>query len=138
VLGPRSPAEVIDLVARAQALVFPSEWYEGHPRVMIEALSVGTPIISSDIGAATEVVEDQVSGLRFRGGDPVDLSSKVKEFLADRDRMRAMRSAARQTFLARYTAAANAKRILGIYERALEHAAKVRVGRTAKLKIRET
>ena len=132
VLGPRKPAEVLDLVARAQALVFPSEWYEGHPRVLIEALSVGTPIISSDIGAAAEVVEDQVSGLQFRGGVALDLSAKVKEFMTGRDRMRAMRSAARETFLARYTAASNVKRILGIYERALEHAAKVRLARSAK------
>jgi glycosyltransferase involved in cell wall biosynthesis len=126
-LGTRTPAEVLDIVARARALVFPSEWYEGHPRVLIEALAVGTPIIASDLGAAAEVVRDQVSGLRFHGGNARDLCTKVGEFIANNERMMAMRSATRETFLARYTAAANLKLILGIYERALRHRPKGRL-----------
>ena len=124
VLGSRSANEVLDIVGRAEALVFPSEWYEGHPRVTIEALSVGTPIVASAVGAVREVVEDGVTGLQFRAGSPTDLAARIQEFLANPDRMRAMRSAARNKFLARYTAAGNIKLILGIYERALKTGAR--------------
>jgi glycosyltransferase involved in cell wall biosynthesis len=126
VLGPRSAAEVLDIVGRAEALMFPSEWYEGHPRVMIEALSVGTPIIASNVGAITEVVQDGVSGLQFRAGSAVDIAAKVKEFVANRDRISSMRLAARKTFLARYTAGENIKMMLRIYERARAQAARGR------------
>ena len=118
ILGPRSAAEVLDIVGRAEALIFPSEWYEGHPRVTIEALSVGTPIIASNVGAVTEVVEERVTGLHFCAGSAIDLAAKVKEFLGNPDRMSSMRLAARKTFLARYTAAENIKLMLSIYERA--------------------
>jgi glycosyltransferase involved in cell wall biosynthesis len=129
ILGVREPAEVLDIVSKAQGLLFPSEWYEGHPRVTIEALSVGTPVISSDVGAVTEIVEDGVTGLQFRAGSPADLAGKVRQFADDVGAKAAMRQAARASFLARFTAADNIKLLLGIYGRALETAARMRPSR---------
>lgn len=45
------------LIAIAEALVFPSE-YEGFGAPVIEAMTVGTPVISSDRAALPEVVGD--------------------------------------------------------------------------------
>jgi glycosyltransferase involved in cell wall biosynthesis len=126
VLGARDADEVLGIVGRATALIFPSEWYEGHPRVMIEALAVGTPVIASDIGAGAEIVEVGVTGFRFRSGSATDLAIKIQDFVSNPDRIAAMRSAARETFLAHYTAADNIKLLLGTYERALAHAARAR------------
>jgi glycosyltransferase involved in cell wall biosynthesis len=126
VLGARSAAEVLDVVGRAEALIFPSEWYETFGRVAMEAYSVGTPVIASDVGAVAEIVEDGVTGLKFRAGSATDLALKIREFPRNPARRFAMRSAARKTFLARYTAADNLKSLLGIYERALEHALRER------------
>ena len=125
-LGPQSAADVLGVVGRAQALIFPSEWYETFGRVAMEAYSVGTPVIASDVGAVAEVVEDGVTGLRFRMGSATDLALKVREFLGDPGRRLAMRLAARKKFLGRYTAADNIKSLLGIYERALDHAMRER------------
>jgi glycosyltransferase involved in cell wall biosynthesis len=125
VLGARQADEVLHIVGQATALIFPSEWYEGHPRVMIESLAVGTPIIASDIGAGAEIVEDGITGYRFRSGSASDLATKIRHFVSNPDQVATMRSAARQTFLSHYTASDNLKMLLGIYERALSHAAKV-------------
>ena len=46
-LGHRSAQEVYSLIGEAMFLVFPSEWYENLPRVIIEAFAKGTPVIAS-------------------------------------------------------------------------------------------
>jgi glycosyltransferase involved in cell wall biosynthesis len=125
-LGGRPPAEVLEIVARAEALIFPSEWYETFGRVAMEAYSVGTPVIGSDVGAVGEIVDDEITGLRFRAGSSADLAAKIRQFLSIPERKVAMRSAARATFLARYTASDNIKLLLEIYQRALAHSAEAR------------
>ena len=119
-LGPKSPEEVLEIVGRAEALVFPSEWYETFGRVAMEAYAVGTPLIASDIGAVAEIVDDGVTGLRFRAGSATDLAAKVQQLASNPDRRAAMRLAARKAFLTRYTAGDNLKMLLAIYERALQ------------------
>ena len=118
-LGGRSPAEVLEVVGRAEALIFPSEWYETFGRVLMEAFAVGTPVIASDIGAVTEIVEEGVNGLKFRTGSAADLVMKIRRFLGDSSHKIAMRFAAREAFLSRYSASDNIKLLLDIYERAL-------------------
>ena len=44
-LGRRPLNEVLDIVGRAAMLVFPSQWYEGQPKTIIEALAKGTPVV---------------------------------------------------------------------------------------------
>ncbi len=67
----------------ARALVFPSLWYEGQPLTVLEALSVGTPVIVSDGCAGRDFVADGVSGLWFRSGDADDLARAMREMADD-------------------------------------------------------
>ena len=64
-LGCRSSEEVLDLMRNATALLCPSQWYEGMPRVVIESLAVGTPVIASCIGCYPEMIVDGDSGALF-------------------------------------------------------------------------
>jgi glycosyltransferase involved in cell wall biosynthesis len=66
-----------------------------------------------------EIVEDGRSGLHFKPGDPVDLAEKVQWILADPLKLQRMRQAARETFDQHFTADANHKILMAIYERAL-------------------
>jgi glycosyltransferase involved in cell wall biosynthesis len=125
-LGGRSPAEVLEVVGCAEALIFPSEWYETFGRVLIEAYAMGTPVIASDIGAVPEIVKEGVTGLKFRAGSAADLVKKIRQFLGDPARKIAMRFAAREEFLSHYTASDNIKLLRDVYERALENSKKVR------------
>lgn len=61
----------------ANALVFPSLWYEGAPLTILEAMNIGLPCIVSDICAAKEFIEDNKNGLLFKGGDKEDLKKKL-------------------------------------------------------------
>ncbi|WP_396658458.1 glycosyltransferase family 4 protein [Microbacterium sp.] len=52
-----------ELLAGAQALVFPIQWDEPFGMVMIEAMACGTPVVATRRGSVPEVVEDEVTGI---------------------------------------------------------------------------
>ncbi len=52
----------VDVIGRAQAMVFPIDWPEPFGLVMTESMACGTPVIARPLGAAPEVVEDGVTG----------------------------------------------------------------------------
>lgn len=70
-------SEVRHNLKDAYALVFPSLWYEAQPLTVLEALSMGIPVIVSDTTAAREFVVDGETGLWFDGGNVIELSKKM-------------------------------------------------------------
>ena len=46
-----------------EALVFPSSWLEGSPLVVIEAISMGVPVIATETSSATELIELSQCGI---------------------------------------------------------------------------
>ena len=65
----------------AEALVLPST-QEGFPTVIGEAMSCGTPVISSDIGGCSELVQDGVTGWLIPPGDEDALCHAMLRLLA--------------------------------------------------------
>jgi len=51
-----------ELYQNAKALLFPSESHEPFGLVLIEALSCGCPVITSNLGALPEIIENGVNG----------------------------------------------------------------------------
>jgi glycosyltransferase involved in cell wall biosynthesis len=117
-IGRRPPNEIYDMMGRATALIFPSIWYEGQPRTMIEAMATGTPIVASRLGSMMEMIDDGKNGLLFTPGDAEDLSRQMQRLLEDAPMREKMRSAARSEFENRYTAEKNLPQLLACYERA--------------------
>lgn len=114
-LGRRSPSEVYELMGQAVFLVFPSEWYEGLPRTVIEAFAKGTPVIASKIGSLTGLIEHGRTGFHFRPGDAQNLAAIIEWALAHPIDISTMRQAAREEFLAKYTSEVNYQQLIEIY-----------------------
>jgi glycosyltransferase involved in cell wall biosynthesis len=121
-LGQQPRERVIELMKNASMLVFPSVWYECAPMTILEALACGLPVIASNIGSIPELVTDHHNGLLFRAGDAEDLAHKVRWAVDNPERMREMRVAARREYETKYTAEINYKRLIEIYEMAIENA----------------
>lgn len=64
--------------------VFPTVWdLEGFGLVAAEAMYCGVPVIASDIGPVSEVVEDNKTGLLFPPGDVNALAEKIIMLVQD-------------------------------------------------------
>jgi glycosyltransferase involved in cell wall biosynthesis len=57
---------------------------EGGPRVLLEAMALKMPVITTNVGIASDVIKDQVNGM-FTTGAPKDLVQKIGKLLSDPD-----------------------------------------------------
>ena len=127
-LGRRTTDEVLRLMANAECLVLPSICYENCPKALLEAFSVGTPVIASRLGAMAEFVDHRRTGLHFTAGSAEGLAATVTELNRDGALRSSMRKAAREEYELNYTPAANYKLLMNIYESAIgENAANTRM-----------
>ncbi len=72
-----SNEKVKELVSESSALVLPTQWYEGFPMSIVEAFSVGTPVVCSDLGNAGSVVENGITGIKFSASSSKSLSRAI-------------------------------------------------------------
>ncbi len=119
-LGAKPSSEIYELIGRASAMIFPSEWYEGLPKVIIEAFAKGTPVISSDVGSMKSLVEHQRNGLHFAPKDVKDLRRQVEWLMENPAKRKQMRREARDEYEAKYTAETNYRMLMNIYRRAVQ------------------
>jgi glycosyltransferase involved in cell wall biosynthesis len=59
----------VEILGRARAMVFPTRWPEPFGLVMVEAMACGTPVVTTNWGAAPELVADGVTGFCRDGDD---------------------------------------------------------------------
>ena len=117
-LGARSLTEVIDLMRRAEFLIFPSEWYETMGRTIMEAFAAGTPVVASNIGPPASMVVSGETGFHFAPANVAELRERIEWCSANLDQVRGLRAAARRAFESGYTGAANVKLLVRIYQKA--------------------
>jgi teichuronic acid biosynthesis glycosyltransferase TuaC len=79
-LGPKRQVEVADWLKAADVLCLPSET-EGCPNVVLEALSVGTPVLVTAVGGIPELVNDDCSIL-IHTRKPEDIAQGLRSIAA--------------------------------------------------------
>ncbi len=71
--------EAKKLIANAKALILPTQWYEGFPMTIVEAYSVGTPVIGSDMGNVGGLIQNGITGWKFIHDSAEELAVIVRE-----------------------------------------------------------
>lgn len=117
-LGQKSLAETYDLMGRAMALIFPSQWYETFGRTVAESFAKGTPVIASDLGNMKLMVTHRRTGLHFEPGSADSLVEQVEWMLAHQDEWKQMRPDARLAYEESFTPDRNYEMTMQIFERA--------------------
>ncbi|MGV9558861.1 glycosyltransferase [Streptomyces sp. NPDC003522] len=112
-------AESRKAVARSVAVVAPSTWLEAFGLVAVEAMAAGVPTVAAGHGAFVELVEDGVSGLLHRPGDPASLASRLRRITAEPSRNREMGRAARRRYERDFSPAVGLERLLEEYRTAI-------------------
>lgn len=119
-LGTISREEVFREMARAQALVVPSLWYEGFPMVVVEAFAHGTPVIASAIGGLAEVVKAGRTGALVPAGNAAALRHTIGDVLSGPEQAAAWGRTARATYHEQYAPGANLCLLEAIYAHAVD------------------
>lgn len=76
---------------------------EGVSVTLLEAMSTGLPIVATDVGGNSEVIEHEETGLLSPRGDADALGDHLIALLADDERRRAMGAAGRARLLETFT-----------------------------------
>ena len=79
--GFRSDPEALE--AAASVVVLTSKSLEGTPGVLLDALALGKPIVTTDVGGVPEVIENGVSGLIVPIGNGEALGRSIARVLQD-------------------------------------------------------
>ena len=102
------------LLAAADVVVLCSD-NEGVPLLLIEAALAGRPVVTTDVGAVRDVVQDGVTGVVVPTGDRAALARAVGTLLSDPAERERLGSAARDRALREMTASAAVDRHVDLY-----------------------
>jgi glycosyltransferase involved in cell wall biosynthesis len=79
-------------------LVFPSEWVEACPLVVLEAMAHGLVVVASGVGGVPELVQDRRTGYLVPPSDPEALAAQLRRVLVgEGTELETTAAAARQT-----------------------------------------
>jgi glycosyltransferase involved in cell wall biosynthesis len=128
-LGPRPQAEVIRLIREASAVAAPCVIGEdgnrdGLPTVILEAMALGTPCVSTDVTGIPEVVRHGETGLIVPQHDPAALADALERFASDAALRVSLAVRARERIEDEFDIRRNAAKIRALFrEAAGEHGA---------------
>jgi glycosyltransferase involved in cell wall biosynthesis len=115
---------VTDVVPAHHAfdLFVQSSDYEGTPNAVLEAMALETPIVATDVGGTSELVQDGVHGIIVPPRDIDRLHTAIESALADREGARIMASRARRRVERELSFELRVRRVEAIYEEIAAHA----------------
>lgn len=111
--------ELTKLLRTADALVFPSEWYEAQPLIILRAFANGTPVICSDLENFAAPVLNAQAGAAFKTGDASSLADVVKGLALDLGELRRLGDNGRTAYEAKHTPERNLAALEDIYDKVL-------------------
>lgn len=113
--GQRS--DIADLMAKAELFVLPSQ-FEGLPIAVLEAMSIGLPVVATRIGGTLEALGADHPYLA-KCADPASLSATVIAALDDEVKAKAVGQAGRKRFETEFSAQRMASETAAVYGRVL-------------------
>lgn len=113
--GAVGPEDVRAWLHEADVLVLPSRVREGQPRVLIEAMAAGTPIIATDVGGVRALLSDGAYGTLVPPGEQETLAEGIRVALEHTGET-AQRSAAAKLAVQGYDTAAVSPQVAKVYE----------------------
>ena len=108
---------ILDWIAHLDCLLMPS-LHEGLPYTLLEAMSLGVPVVASRVGGLVEVLRHDQTGLLVEVGDTDGLASALAGLARDPERGQRLGSAAAREQRDRYTLERMAGDYLDVYSRA--------------------
>ena len=120
-LGAVTQQELMKLYRSSSVFVLPSSW-EAFPMAILEALSCETPVITTPVGANSEIVLNHKNGILVPVNDPLKLAEAINFMLENRDKRIEMGQKGRESVVENYSVEAIANRLSKIYQEIVKRA----------------
>lgn len=112
--------DVASVIADHHVFVLPS-YREGLPRATVEAMSMGKPVVTTDVPGCRETVEHGVNGFLVPPGDAAALRKAMERFVAEPELIVSMGKASRAMVLDKFDVHVVNRQIVGVVTRGLEN-----------------
>lgn len=108
-------AEPLPYYSLFDVFVLPSGEPEPFGGVVMEAMSMGLPIIGSNLGGTTEQVKDGWNGYLFENQNSADLASKIELFLNDQEKLEQFGGRSKERVANLFSLELHERKILDLY-----------------------
>ena len=126
-IGSRTLPQVLSIAREHDLFVLPTLPGEGVPRVLLEAMASGLPIVVSDVAGVPTLVQHEVNGLLIPPADPPAIAAAVDRLICDGDLRRRLIATGNRAAHA-HTADSHARKIaLGLVKMAGIHLRRTRL-----------
>lgn len=112
-LGPKYDDEKEEVLENSKIFVFPT-YNDCFPLVLLEALKHGLPVISTNEGAISEIIDDGKNGYVIERKNQEQLNNKLKELLLDEKKIQEFSKNSREKFNKYYTTEAYEQNMLSV------------------------
>ena len=107
-------------VLSAMDLLLITSDHEGLPMVMLEAMALGTVVVSRAVGGIPEVIADNETGILLNSADPHTIGAACAELFQNPEKRLRIAAAAKATVESEYSAERNCDQVVSLY-RSLLH-----------------
>ncbi len=119
-LGYVQQGEALDnLIKHARAVILPSECYENCSMAILEAMSLGKPVIGSRIGGIPEQIRDGIEGILFEPGNVQELANALDALADSPEKARVMGLQGRARLSEKYALSKHMDTLLALYKELL-------------------
>jgi glycosyltransferase involved in cell wall biosynthesis len=99
-------------------LVLPS-LSEGLPNVVLEAMSMGKPVLATNVGAVSEVIKDGNNGWLVSANDHIALAKLLTKIVVDRQKLKEMGLKGRLSLFPKFSVESRCQKFLSVYNNLL-------------------
>ncbi|MHA1250026.1 MAG: glycosyltransferase family 4 protein [Candidatus Helarchaeota archaeon] len=76
-IGRKDQNEIFNIYYNSKVIIVPSIYHESSPNVILEAMSIGTPVIASSVGGIPELIINNYDGILINNITPKKLAEKI-------------------------------------------------------------
>lgn len=118
-LGPKFGEKKNEILSSADIMIYPTH-NDAMPLVILEAFQFNIPVIASDIGAISDIIDDGISGFLIRNIKPDQIAEKVELLNNNRELLLKMGIAARNKYEEKYRLEIFEKNMKAVFDKVLQ------------------
>lgn len=92
---------------------------DGIPNVMVEAMSCGVPVVTTDVSGIPEIISNGENGLLVAPNNPLALADSLEKIYADKDLSKRLACAALRTVKEKFDGEVSARKLAEIFRETL-------------------